>query len=295
MRPDIMASAPALRDGELMAEGILVLGAHEACGKTVASAGLAAALNASGAPAVAFKPLSLRGAGRADTPHAAVDVPRRFSGSSGSGASLQAPHALLASPTGVRAGSDQAFLNQACDPALRGRLPEPMTAASRADVSAADWQALLHRSRRLPAPCVFEAVGGLATPWACYRDASGALVMEDALTFARALGLPVVLTVAKSPQALAHLRLAATFLASQPVQVIGWLAVETVLPTVQPDAHWDHDGACLTQMLAMPFLGVIPYHPGISVRAGTLGPVQRLSEEAIDLLPIRRVFKTTVA
>ncbi|MBK8189694.1 MAG: hypothetical protein IPK79_04520 [Vampirovibrionales bacterium] len=296
-------SAAALREGELMAEGLLILGAHAGSGKTVAAAGLTAALYASGAQAMAFKPVMLAHTpGGGDSAMASVDVPHltraRSSDASCASRSLT-PSPLITSPWAASRAGDQAFLSRAIDPALAQALPEPMVADPANDISASDWEALLRRCRRLPAPCLFEAAGGVGAPWGWRREeASQALTLVDAMVFARALGLPLLLTVSKSAQMVARLRLAMAFLAAHPLSVVGWLAVETVSPAaVEPMAAgaWERDCQWVSQtLIGAPFLGVIPYSPAVSVRAASLGNLQRLTEDAIDLLPIRRILKATV-
>ena len=256
---------PPPHTAELVPEGLLVLGTHAGCGKTVVTAGLAGAIMQEGIGIKAFKPMSF---------HPTV----RLQGASAL-ASVRVPG--QSAPT--EAMSDQAFINQVVRPT---ELPEPMTVASFRHVEAGMWQRLLHLYRRSTYPFLAECPGNVATPLAML----GATCYDGCL-LARELGVPVLLVTEKRADLIEHLVPALLTLKQRHVPIIGWIAVETLSPEAQATPDWESDVLWVSHEYRVPCLGTIPYLPTLSVPAGQAGPLIATVERTIDLLPIKMALQ----
>jgi dethiobiotin synthetase len=107
-------------------EGILILGTDTACGKTVLTAGLAAAILEAGFRVQAYKPL------------------------------------VLCPDLSLKQGQDQAFLNKISQQFIQAEtlhLPSPW------EMTVPLWNKMLDQCKTLQYPCLLEGPGQVSSPW----------------------------------------------------------------------------------------------------------------------------------
>lgn len=221
---------------------MLVLGTEAGCGKTVAIAGLAAALGVSGFRMQALKPLD-----------------------------FCEKHAL-------NGHTEQQFLNKVTQQFIQA---ETIHAPSPWEVPPVLWNRIIEPCRSLQYPCLLEGPGQVATPW---QIAQGRLF--DSLDVARMLDLPILLVSRADTRFLEKTRSALTFIQSRGFTPLAFLAVETEASTRSQETFLQ-ETLLLSQHYTVPFLGLLPHSPSISVTLGQQGNLIRLTQENIDLLPLQ--------
>ncbi len=112
-------------NGQIMTEGVLIVGTHAECGKTIAATGLAGAMVQNGLRMQAIKPLE------------------------------------FAAPGTLKQTLDQDYMNRVLRPLQR---PENLIFDTFHAVTPVDWNRLIHYVQGMTYPCLIESPGCYSTP-----------------------------------------------------------------------------------------------------------------------------------
>lgn len=241
-----------------MSCGLMVVGISGKCGKTVASAGIAASLIENGFQVIASKPLVYF-----DTPN-----PPLFN-------------------------EDQRFIDRLARPLSS---PETVILPGPQEMSNVVWKRLIEQLKAAPYPLILETPGSLSSPLRYNNGFQEDLGIEstqtiiDAIDLANILNLKTLLVVPGSKSPYADVALAASFLNHRQHQAIGWISVET--NDKHPDnSRWEQESFMAAQDYHLPYYGNIAYSSSISVTLCQHGDLLRQTEMGIDLLPIQQAME----
>lgn len=186
-------------------------------------------------------------------------------------------------PVALRPGHDAQFFEKVLPPL---QAVELFSAESAFAVGPLQWNRLLETCRGMAYPYILEYPGTVASPLRFAEDEA-----QDAVDLAQALGLPLLLVVARQPDIIGAMLPALNYLWHKDATTVGWLAVETS-PAHLP--HWEEEVLYLSRQHPIPCLGEIAYSPSISVEALQQGNIIRTTESGVDLLPLQQALGVTV-
>ncbi len=183
----------------------------------------------------------------------------------------------------LRHGHDQAFFDKVQPPL---QAVEVFSAESAFSAGLLQWNRLLETCRGMAYPYILEYPGTVATPLRFADDEA-----LDAVDVAQALGVPLLVAVAKQPDLIGAMLPVLNYLWYKDAASVGWVAVETAPSHL---LNWEDEIIYLSRQHPIPYLGEIAYSPSISVEALQQGNIIRNTESGIDLLPLQQALGVTV-
>lgn len=238
--------------------GLLIVGTHPKCGKTVATAGLAGVLGQLGFRVPPIKPLH------------------------------------FAPPVAFCEGAyEQAYFDRVCPPV---EPVTPLVVPNAQQLSARQWQDLVMVIRRRVYPYLLEMPGSAASPirlapdaWLDAVDLAQALSCPLLLVTSRQ---PDV--IARLAPALAYFAQRSAALVGW-MAVATTPPTSSGLESVSGDAHdWEQEVWMASQRYRVPYWGEIAHSPSISVELGQQGNLLRMTEQGVDVLPVQQALNLLI-
>ena len=181
---------------------------------------------------------------------------------------------------------DQAYMELIEANRVMQRL-ETVVVPSPYDLSALLWNRMLENCKKPVYPLLIESTGSVAQPLRVEEDG-----FFDVLDLSDTLDAAIVLVGRKSPDVVAELAPALTYLYDGDADVLGWIAVETQAFDLP---RWEQDYQLVSREYDVPFLGEIAWSPSISVEGLQQGNLLKLTEASLDLLPIQQAMNLALA
>ncbi len=243
-----MTNALQTINGQIVLDGLLIVGTHPECGKTIATTGLCGAMIENGFRRQAIKPLEFAPAGS------------------------------------LKQTLDQDFMNRVLRPMQR---PENLIFESFYENTNIEWKRLIHNIRSMTYPCIIESPGSYASPLSFDLNPDKDNTLKDAVSLSKNLGTAILLVTEKSPQLLENMRAALSYLRSEESDLMGWISVETHQSSANSTPNWELESQYIVREGEVPYLGNIAYSPSIGITHGHQGNLIKQTQEGIDLLPIQ--------